>query len=78
MQDLYNEAYDDAIQKVIDLIENANLTGGVYTTFDHAMMQNCKYQIIMKIKEHFYGDESLPNATVVSESGRPRTKLQTR
>jgi hypothetical protein len=61
MQELYNEAYDDAIQKVIDLIENANLTDGVHTTFDQSMMRNCKYEIIMMIKEHFYGNGPLPN-----------------
>ena len=53
MQDLYNEAVEDTLQKVIDAIENARLTNGVYTTYDQSMMNSCKLQIISMLREKF-------------------------
>lgn len=53
----------DFLNEVIDSIKNMKLTGGVHTTFDMAMMETCKAQIIEKLNEEYYGRDNTDEYT---------------
>lgn len=46
------------LKELIEFIKSIKITNGVFTTYDHAIMEKCKYAIIEKIEENYNGQDS--------------------